>query len=128
MVCLIRNTWDADGEDAGRDGRPLDRRDDTWNTAGMRAPKPTITDVLKAAIARGGLTCYRIAKDTGIDESVLLRFLRGETTLRLPKVDVLAAYLGLRLTPDPDAEPPQPTPENLARPMLAKRKARRKAK
>jgi hypothetical protein len=46
-------------------------------------------------------------------------------SVRLDKADRLAAYLGLHLVPDPDAVPPEPTPENLARPMLAKRKAKR---
>jgi hypothetical protein len=49
-------------------------------------------------------------------------------SIRLDKADRLAAYLGLRLVPDPDAVPPMPTPENLARPTLAKRRARQKAK
>ena len=86
--------------------------------------KPTMTDVLKAAIERSGLTRYRIARDAGIPDSCLLRFMAGETSLRLDKADRLAAYLGLRLVPDPDAVPPEPTPENLARPTLAKRKAK----
>ena len=60
-------------------------------------PKPTMTDVLKAAIEESGLTRYRIAKDTGIDEAALMRFMRGETSLRLDKADVLAEYLGLEL-------------------------------
>jgi transcriptional regulator with XRE-family HTH domain len=88
-------------------------------------PKPTLTDVLKAAIERSGLTHYRIGRDSGIPESSLLRFMRGETSLRLDRADVLARYLGLQLTTDPDAKPPEPTPENLARPMLAKPKAKR---
>jgi hypothetical protein len=67
------------------------------------------------------------AKGTGVDESILMRFVWGEMSIRLDKADRLAAYLGLRLTPDPDAKPPEPTPENLARPTLAKRKAKRKA-
>jgi transcriptional regulator with XRE-family HTH domain len=87
-------------------------------------PKPTITAVLKTAIERSGLTCYRIAKNTGIDEANLGRFIRGEISVRLDKADRLAAYLGLRLVPDPDATPPEPTPENLARPALAKRRAK----
>jgi len=91
-------------------------------------PKPTLTGALKAAIAQSGLTHYRIGRGAGIPESSLLRFMRGETSLRLDKADRLAAYLGLRLVPDPDAVPPEPTPENLARPMLARRKPRRKAK
>jgi len=83
-----------------------------------------MTDVLKAAIAESGVSRYRIAKDTGILQTSLSRFMAGQTSLRLDKADVLAEYLGLRLTPDPDAKPPELTPENLARPTLAKRKAK----
>jgi transcriptional regulator with XRE-family HTH domain len=84
----------------------------------------TLTDVLRAAIERSGLTHYRIGRGAGIPESSLLRFMRGETSLRLDKADRLAAYLGFRLVPDPDAAPPEPTPANLARPTLAKRRAK----
>jgi len=85
--------------------------------------KLTITDVLKATVEQSGLTLYRIGRGAGVPESSLLRFMRGETSLRLDKADRLAAYLGLHLVPDPDAVPPEPTPGNRARPMLAKRKA-----
>ncbi len=90
----------------------------------MSKTKPTLTDALRAAIEQSGLTGYRIAKATGIDNANLARFLRGELFLRLDKADKLAAYLGLRLVPDPDAKPPEPTPASLARPMLARRKAK----
>jgi transcriptional regulator with XRE-family HTH domain len=63
----------------------------------MRKPKPTMTEVLKAAIEKSGLTRYRIAKDTGTDEAALMRFMRGEQSIRLDKADVLAEYLGLEL-------------------------------
>lgn len=89
--------------------------------------KPTITEVLKAAIEDSGVSRYRIAKATGITEPSLSQFMQGAASMRLDKVDVLAEYLGLRLMPDPDATPPDPTPENLARPALAKHKAKRKA-
>lgn len=94
----------------------------------MRKSKPqrTLTEMLKAAIEQSGLTYYRIAKAIGIDEANLGRFVRGELSVRLDKADRLAAYLGLRLTPDPDAKPPEPTPENLARPMLAKRRTKKR--
>ncbi len=113
-----------------KDEGPLDRNADTDNNVSMSKskPKPTLTDTLKAAIEQSGLTRYRIAKETGIPESHLGRFVRREMSLRLDRADKLAAYLGLRLTPDPDAKPPEPTPENLARPMLMKHRTRRKAK
>jgi transcriptional regulator with XRE-family HTH domain len=44
------------------------------------------------------LTRYQIAKDTGIDQAALMRFVRGQTSPRLDKADVLADYLGLELT------------------------------
>ena len=91
-------------------------------------PQPTITEVLRAAIEQSGLTIYRIGKAAAIDTASLRRFASGAMSVRLDKADKLAAYFGLRLTPDPQAVPPTPTPENLARPTLAKRRAKRKAK
>jgi ribosome-binding protein aMBF1 (putative translation factor) len=91
-------------------------------------PQPTLTDVLRTAIEQSGLTCYRIAKATNIDPANLGRFVRGDLYVRLDKADRLAAYLGLHLVPDPNAAPPEPTPPNRARPMLAKRKAKRTRK
>lgn len=63
----------------------------------MSKRKPTMTDVLKTAIERSGKTRYQIAQDTGILQTSLSRFMRGETSLRLDKADVLAEYLGLEL-------------------------------
>jgi transcriptional regulator with XRE-family HTH domain len=107
--------------------RPLDGKTDKRNNASMSKskPQPTLTDVLRAAMEQSGLTVYRIGKATRIDAANLRRFARGEMSIRLDKADRLAAYLGLRLTPDPDAVPPEPTPENLARPTLAKRTRKR---
>jgi transcriptional regulator with XRE-family HTH domain len=59
--------------------------------------KPTMSDALKTAIEESGVSRYRIAQDTGILETSLSRFVRGETSLRLDKADVLADYLGLEL-------------------------------
>ena len=57
----------------------------------------SLTDELKDAVRQSGLTPYRIAKDTGIVLTSLLRFLQGSTSLRLDKADALAEYLGLEL-------------------------------
>jgi len=56
-----------------------------------------MTDVLKAAIEESGASRYEISKATGILQTSLSRFVRGETSLRLDKADVLADYLGLQL-------------------------------
>lgn len=58
----------------------------------------TVTDALKTAIEESGVSRYRIAKDTGITEPSLCRFMQGQSSLRLDKADVLANYLGLELT------------------------------
>jgi hypothetical protein len=63
----------------------------------MSKRKSTMTDVLKATIDCCGKSRYQISKDTGILETSLSRFMRGETSLRLDKADVLAEYLGLEL-------------------------------
>jgi transcriptional regulator with XRE-family HTH domain len=91
-------------------------------------PKPTLTETLKAAIERSGASRYRIAQEAGVLQTSISRFMSGETSLRLDMADRLAAYLGLYLATNPDVAPPEPTPENLARPMLAKRKRNRKAR
>jgi hypothetical protein len=92
----------------------------------MSKPKQKMTDVLKVAIETSGISRYRIARATGLPEPSLCRFMQGKASLRLDKADMLAEYLGLQLVPDPDAVPPEPTPESLARPTLAKHKAKRR--
>lgn len=84
-----------------------------------RKSSSSIAETLRAAMRQSDCTMYRIAKGTGIDQCTLRRFARG-ASVRLDKADRLAAYLGLMLVPDPEAVPPEPTPANRARPMLAK--------
>lgn len=59
----------------------------------------TMTEVLRRAIRESGLPMLRIAEDTGIQRASLIRFARGDQSLRLDVADKLAAYFGLRLTP-----------------------------
>ena len=58
-----------------------------------------MSDRLRAAIVTAPVTRYRIAQDTGVSESVLSRFVRGERGLDLISVDRLASYLELDLLP-----------------------------
>ena len=62
----------------------------------MRA---NITGELLKAIANSGLTEYRIAKDSGVPQPVLNRFLHGERGISLSTAAKLCAYLGLHLAP-----------------------------
>ena len=64
-----------------------------------------MSDVLRKTMEESGLSLYQIAKDTGIVSQSLLRFKRGETSLRLDKADVLAEYLGLELAKKRKAKP-----------------------
>lgn len=57
-----------------------------------------MSDTLRRTIRDSGLTIYRVAKDTGVSQASLLRFMRGERSLRLDIADGLAEFFGLRLT------------------------------
>ena len=47
-----------------------------------------------------GVARYRIAQDTGIDESALAKFYNGHRGLSLDNLDRLCEYLGLRVVMD----------------------------
>ena len=64
-----------------------------------RGPKK-LTDQIRQAIDDSGLTRYRIALDTGIDESALAKFYNRKRGLSLDNLDLLCGYLGLRITAD----------------------------
>jgi predicted transcriptional regulator len=59
--------------------------------------RSTVTDQLKQTIADSGLSVYKLAKESGVPQPVLHRFMAGEQDLKLATVDKLAGYLGLRL-------------------------------
>jgi len=63
------------------------------------AKNMTMSDVLRRAISRSKATQYRISRATGVPQSSLLRFVRGDTSLRLDKAAAVAEYLGLELRP-----------------------------
>lgn len=56
-----------------------------------------MTDQVRQAIDDSGLTRYRIAQDTGIDESTLAKFYHGTRGLSLDNLDLLCEYLDLRI-------------------------------
>jgi hypothetical protein len=64
---------------------------------GKHKPRTTLTEVLRTAMRESGLSAYRIAKDTGLVVTSVIRFMDGETSLRLDKADMLAEYFGLVL-------------------------------
>lgn len=64
--------------------------------------KPTkkLSDQIRQAIDDSGISRYRIAHDTGIDESALAKFFNGQRGLSLDAIDRLGQYLRLRIVPD----------------------------
>ena len=66
-----------------------------------RRPKPkTLSDQLREIIETGPLSRYRIAKDSGVDASQLLRFVRGDGRLTNDTLDKIGDVLKLRLVSD----------------------------
>jgi transcriptional regulator with XRE-family HTH domain len=65
------------------------------------ARQRTVSKQLREAILAAPITRYRIAKDTGITQGALSRFVRGERGLDLTSIDKLATYLDLTLVTRP---------------------------
>lgn len=63
----------------------------------MPKPAATLVDQLRAAIRDSGLTVYRLAKNSGVSQPVIDRFLTGERDIRLETAAKLATALNLEL-------------------------------
>jgi plasmid maintenance system antidote protein VapI len=57
-------------------------------------PKPTMTELLRDALAKAG-SFYPIEAATGVKRQSMMKFVRGEQSLRLDMADKLAAYFGI---------------------------------
>jgi plasmid maintenance system antidote protein VapI len=60
-------------------------------------PPTTMTEALRQAIRESGLPMLTLATGTGIERTSLIRFARGDQSLRLDIADRLAVYFGLEL-------------------------------
>ena len=67
-----------------------------------RNPAKKLSEQIREAIDESGLTRYRIAQETGIDESALAKCDHGTRGLSLDALDRLGVYLGLRIVSDRD--------------------------
>jgi len=56
-----------------------------------------MTDPLRQAIVDSKLPLLTLANETGIARASLIRFVRGQTSLRLDIADKLAVYFNLEL-------------------------------
>ena len=63
----------------------------------MARQKQPVSDRLKKALAGSREALYAIERATGVKRASMIRFLRGDTTLRLDIADKLAAYFRLEL-------------------------------
>ena len=63
----------------------------------MKRKTPTFTDQLRRLVETSGLSRYRFAQESGIDETTLCRFVHGERCLSERNLDKLGEYLQLRV-------------------------------
>jgi len=57
--------------------------------------KKRLTDQVRRAIEKSGVSRYRISQESGVDQAALSRFMAGKTGLTLASLDRLADMLGL---------------------------------
>ena len=57
----------------------------------------TMTEQLRRALAERKESLRAIDRATGVKYPAMIRFLRGEQSLRLDKADALAAYFGIEV-------------------------------
>lgn len=62
----------------------------------MEHRENTFTNQIRHALENCGQTRYRVAKETGLSESQLCRFVGG-AGLSMDSLDTLAEYLGLQI-------------------------------
>lgn len=76
----------------------LDFHQRLCNNYYMSAGRPEpISEELRRAIQESGLSFKALEKETGVLRQSLMKFVRGEQSLRLDIADKLAAYFGLEL-------------------------------
>lgn len=60
-------------------------------------PKQPITDALRKAIAESGLAQIELERQTGVQRMSIVRFMRGECSLRLDLAERLFTFFGLEV-------------------------------
>jgi transcriptional regulator with XRE-family HTH domain len=56
-----------------------------------------MTDILKQAISKSGISYAELERETGVKRASIMRFMRGETSLRLDLADQIARYFGIEI-------------------------------
>jgi plasmid maintenance system antidote protein VapI len=57
-----------------------------------------ISDVLRQTIVESGVSYNALQRDTGVTRASIMRFVRGDQSIRLDIADRLAEYFGLTLS------------------------------
>lgn len=72
------------------------------STKAQRGEASGLAAILRDAAKRTGLSVYQIAKESGVDQSTLNKFINGDRdNLRLDVADRLFKYFGLRVVSQP---------------------------
>ena len=70
---------------------------DNYDMAKKAIRRKKLSDQVRRAIDACGVSRYRIAKETGISEPTISRFMSGERGLTTTALDKLAEYLDLNI-------------------------------
>jgi transcriptional regulator with XRE-family HTH domain len=63
----------------------------------MPSKRKKVSERIREAIETGNVTRYRVAQETGIEESALSRFMSRERGLSMEALDDLAEFFNLEL-------------------------------
>jgi plasmid maintenance system antidote protein VapI len=63
----------------------------------VRKSASPITAVLRRAIVENGISHKALARETGVARASIMRFVRGDQSIRLDMADRLAVFFGLSL-------------------------------
>lgn len=69
----------------------------------MPAKQPTMQETLRQAILASGKSALALARETGVPQPSISKFLKGEAGLNFASAERLATYLGLELVPRNEA-------------------------
>jgi hypothetical protein len=66
-------------------------------TMNARQRKSPLTDLLRRTIAASGIPYNQLERETGVKRASIIRFLRGDQSMRLDLAERLMVYLGLEV-------------------------------
>jgi plasmid maintenance system antidote protein VapI len=69
--------------------------------------RESLSDELRQAVERSGLSRYAIWQAVGIDQGSMSKFVAGERGLTLESIDKLAELLGLHIVADTERRRPK---------------------